>query len=387
MKQDILRQIEGYDRILRERAVCRRYGQDFLRGRAPVQRILEGLHPPRLRLRVAGVWPESPSAKTFRLVSLDGPLPPFQAGQYLAVACEIGLVRTSRPYSISSPPHVTGYWDITVKAVEGGFVSTHLLERVQPGQVLEATGPAGTFVWNPLLHGRDLVLIAGGSGITPCMAFVRETIDCGGDRRLFLFYGNREETDVIFGEELARLAERFPATLRYIPVIEKPGAAYRGACGFITGELIRQEAGDLADKTFFLCGPAEMYAFCIPELLALGIRRRRIRREMSGPSRAVSRQPGWPPDVSPEAVFSVWAGDREAFPARAGEPLLVSLERQGVTAVPSRCRSGECSLCRVRLVSGRVYQPEGVLLRTSDRRHGFIHACAAYPLSDLEIRF
>ena len=189
------------------------------------------------------------------------------------------------------------------------------------------------------------------------------------------------------GADLPRLAERFPATLRYIPVIEKPGAAYRGACGFITGELIRQDAGDLADKTFFLCGPAEMYAFCIPELLALGIRRRRIRREMSGPSRAVSQQAGWPPDVSPGAVFSVRAGDREAFPARAGEPLLVSLERQGVTAVPSRCRSGECSLCRVRLVSGRVYQPEGVLLRASDRRHGFIHACAAYPLSDLEIRF
>ena len=60
MKQDVLQQIEGYDRILRERAVCRRYGQDFLLGRASVQRILEGLHPPQSGQRHA---------------DRDGPLP------------------------------------------------------------------------------------------------------------------------------------------------------------------------------------------------------------------------------------------------------------------------------------------------------------------------
>ena len=69
---------------------------------------------------------------------------------------------------------------------------------------------------------------------------------------------------------------------------------------------------------------------------------------------------------------------------RAGEPLMNSLERQGIV-MPAQCRTGECSLCRTRLVSGRVYQPPGVLLRKSDRQFGYIHPCLAYPISDVEL--
>ncbi|HQG43277.1 MAG TPA: 2Fe-2S iron-sulfur cluster binding domain-containing protein, partial [Spirochaetota bacterium] len=46
---------------------------------------------------------------------------------------------------------------------------------------------------------------------------------------------------------------------------------------------------------------------------------------------------------------------------------------------------GECSLCRVKLISGKVYQPEGVKLRQADRRFGYIHSCAAFPITDCEI--
>ncbi|NLB52769.1 MAG: 2Fe-2S iron-sulfur cluster binding domain-containing protein, partial [Syntrophomonadaceae bacterium] len=70
--------------------------------------------------------------------------------------------------------------------------------------------------------------------------------------------------------------------------------------------------------------------------------------------------------------------------AKASEPLLSSLERAGIV-VENCCRSGECSLCRVKLLAGKVYQPEGVLLRKSDQDSGYIHSCAAYPLSDLEV--
>ena len=61
-----------------------------------------------------------------------------------------------------------------------------------------------------------------------------------------------------------------------------------------------------------------------------------------------------------------------------------SLERAGIVITAS-CRSGECSLCRTKLVSGKVFQPRGVKLRKSDRTFGYIHTCMAYPLEDLEI--
>lgn len=69
----------------------------------------------------------------------------------------------------------------------------------------------------------------------------------------------------------------------------------------------------------------------------------------------------------------------------SGESILTSLERAGVR-VNVCCRSGECSFCRIKLISGKVFMPRGVLLRHADEKFGYIHSCKAYPISDLEIR-
>jgi len=94
--------------------------------------------------------------------------------------------------------------------------------------------------------------------------------------------------------------------------------------------------------------------------------------------------PGWPREIKENTVFKIKVEGKEPIEARAGEPLLVTLEREGIT-IPSLCRSGECSMCRVKLLSGKVFQPSGVLLRKSDRQFGYIHSCASYPLEDLEV--
>jgi ferredoxin len=98
----------------------------------------------------------------------------------------------------------------------------------------------------------------------------------------------------------------------------------------------------------------------------------------------VSRSPHWPAGIREDQTFTVKIQGGREFKAPAGTPLAVSLERQGVL-VPSLCRSGECSMCRVKILSGKVFEPSGVPVRRSDRRYGYTHACVAYPLGDLEI--
>jgi ferredoxin len=119
------------------------------------------------------------------------------------------------------------------------------------------------------------------------------------------------------------------------------------------------------------------------ELKQLGIPGRRIRHEVFSPPQ-VYKDPAWPQEIKPDTIFRVSLSSGRKINARAGEPLLTSLERAGL-AVENSCRSGECSLCRVKLLSGQVFQPPQVLLRKSDRQVGYIHSCAAYPLSDVEI--
>jgi len=381
--KDVIHDIEGYQNIKSEIEVLKKYGFDHGARRGQFDAILEMLHPKSLRLRVSEIIDETKTTKTLRMVPVQGYLPPFQAGQYISLVVEVGGVVTSRDYSISSSPSQIGYFDITVRRVGDGFVSEHLLEETKQGDEFTSSAPAGNFYYNPLIHGRDLVFIAGGSGITPFMSMIREVTGRGLDRRIHLFYGCQWPDDIIFGQEIDDLSRRH-ADFTCTTVISEPPVGYRGHTGFITARLMQEILGGLSEKMFFLCGPEAMYAFCREELKQEGIPERKMRTEMYGPPRNVTTCPGWPEHIDADARVSVSMKGGETIMVRSTEPLMNSLERHGI-AIPSLCRSGECSLCRTKLLKGRVFQPEGVKLRKSDRQFGYIHPCMAYPISDIEI--
>ena len=383
--KDVMHDIEGYDAVLKEIEIARRYGTDYSAQQGKVARIIASLHPKELKLKVSEIMQATPSTKVFRLVAAEGYLPPFQAGQYINLCVELGGVRTSRPYSIASPPNQTGYYEIAVRAVQDGFVSDYLLEKVRVGDEFVSSGPAGNFYHNPLFHGDDLVFLAGGSGITPFMSMIREVTDRGLNRRIHLVYGSRTPDDVIYHGELSERAARH-ANFTYTLVISEPQPGYQGPTGFIDTPLIKKLHPDFPAAMFYLCGPEVMYAYCLGELEKMGIPRRRTRTEVFGPPKDVTAQPGWPAGIKADARFAVAVKGKGALQARAGEPLMAALERAGIV-LPALCRSGECSLCRTKMLSGRVFQPAGVKLRKSDRQFGYIHPCMAYPISDLEIKF
>ena len=383
MRKGIWQEFDGYQEILDEIKVSRKLGGTVSAAVTAAEEYIRLLHPERLKLSVADIIEETPSTKTLRLVSKDNYLPPFLAGQYIALFLEVGGIRTSRPYSISSQPNQVGYYDITIRRVENGLVSNYLLDEVKLGDTLISSGPAGNFYFNPLIHKKTTVCIAGGSGITPFMSMVREIVECGLDRTVYLFYGSRTSEDVIFGHEITRLADKFE-NIHFIPVIEKPAQAYDGACGFITCDVLREVLENIEDKSFFICGPQGLYDFCLPQVEELGVPKRKIKQEMYGAPPNIEQYPGWPGDIQPDDTFSVKVKNGNRIKAKAGETLLSALEKNEIR-VPSLCRSGECSMCRVKILSGKVYQPAGVPVRKSDRQFGYVHSCMAFPISDLEI--
>jgi glycine betaine catabolism B len=382
-ERDYREEIDGFQEIQNEIAVLRKYGVDHSARKGELKRIIDNYHPKRLGLRISQIIEETKTTKTLRLVPINGFLPPFQAGQYISLSVDIGGIKTNRPYSIASPPHQTGYWDITVRRVPDGFVSAHLLDDTHVGDTFDSSGPEGHFYYNPLFHGSHLVFLAGGSGITPFMSMIREVTDRGLDRQILLVYGSANVADVIYRDELEKRAACYKQ-LRLAFVVSEPTPDYLGLKGLISAELLQTLLPDWPDPMFYLCGPEAMYRYCLPELAGMGIPSRRIRTEVFGAPRDITTHQGWPDGVGAATEFTVHIRDRTRIRVRAGEPLLNSLERHGIIW-PSACRSGECSLCRVKLISGQVFQPAFARVRKSDRQFGYIHACAAYPLSDLEI--
>ena len=383
----VLQDLGRYAGVFRRKAALRRPGRgtDFTsdRYRRLVRETVERLHPARMELRVVEVVEETPTARTLRFERVDGPLPPFRAGQYVNLHVEIEGIRTSRPYSMSSPPGAP-LLDLTVREKPGGFVSPYLIHGVRPGDRLFSSGPAGSFYHEPLIDGTELGFLAGGSGVTPFMSILRQCAARGFPLRVNLFHGCRRPDDVIFGKELRALGRQHEP-LAYREVISEPPEGFRGLSGFLDARRIRKHVGNVEGKTFYLCGPNAMYDFCLPELERLGVPRHKIRRELYGPPEDITREPGWPETLDPATAFEVEVLGRGRIRARAGEPLLNALERQGLV-VPALCRSGECSACRIRVEAGRVFMPASAGLRESDRWNGYVHACVSYPLEDLKIR-
>lgn len=350
----------------------------------PMREALARLHPRRVPLRLSEIISETDSTSTLRMAPAEGELPPFLAGQYVNLFVEIDGVRTSRPFSISSAPGKP-YYDLTVRRMPGGFVSGYLLDQVKADDTFESTAPSGSFYYEPLINTSSLVFLAGGSGITPFASIAREVASKGLPLDIHIIYGSRDPSDIVFKDELAALAAKNP-NIRLDVVISEPPEDWRGLCGFMNREMIFDLVGPVEGKTFFICGPPAMYPLCEGALESLGVPRRLVRREAYGPPADVTLEPGWPPSITPDTRFEV-VEERSgrAVKARAGEPLMNALEREGIV-IPAICRAGDCGACRTRLVSGKVFAPERVSLRYIDIRSGYIHPCMSYPIEDLRIR-
>ena len=89
--------------------------------------------------------------------------------------------------------------------------------------------------------------------------------------------------------------------------------------------------------------------------------------------------------MDPAQEVTVTIKGKGSFKARVDEPLLNSMERNGYTT-ENACRSGECSLCRVKVVKGSVFNPPEAHLRKTDEQYGWTHSCVAFPTEDIEIQ-
>ncbi|MEU5761174.1 FAD-binding oxidoreductase [Nocardia sp. NPDC047648] len=376
MKHPLAERFDGAAEILAEIDTRIPDTRDHL---AETRATVDTYHPTRLKLVVTEIIEETATTKTFRMKGLDRvELPPFLAGQYVNVF----LDGTSRPYAISSPPTRRDHYDLTVRRVPGGRLSNLLIDSVEIGQVLTTTGPMGTFHHNPLFHGDDLVFLAGGSGVAPAMSMIREIADLGSDRTFHLVYGSRDAGDIIFRDELDDIARTHPG-IDVDHVIAEPAPDWTGAAGYLTADTLTTLLGKLDGRMVYVCGPQALYPYALDQLTTLGHPRKRIRFEANGAPSDPTTQPHWPTGTDPATEVTVTVGST-SFRTPRNRPLLDALEDNGIRP-EAACRSGECSLCRIRVLKGEVHTAEEAKPRLSDARFGYTHSCVAYPISDVEL--
>jgi len=381
----VLNAVTGYQEIIQAKNALEQSGTDFSEYTGQIANIMQTLHPKRLDLVVVEIIQETVTTTTIRFASKHkNPLPAFQAGQYINLFMTIQGTYTARPYAIASSPSENQYYDLTIKKADGGFVSHYLVDQVVIGQEFQSSGPMGNFHHNPLFHGNDLVFLAGGSGSVPARSMLLNILDQNLQQRFHLIYLNSFENDVIYAEELRELARQYDH-FTLTEIITRPTAQYQGETGRLSKESLTNLLGtSLENKMFYICGPTPFNQSCQQLLADLAVPAKRIRVEANGAPKTPNQQQNWPTEICLTQEVTVTVKGKGQFKTTVGEPLLNSLERHGYF-VENACRSGECSLCRVKLISGQVFNPDEAHLRKSDRNFGWIYSCVAFPLTDIEV--
>ncbi|MGJ8691311.1 MAG: 2Fe-2S iron-sulfur cluster-binding protein [Thalassotalea sp.] len=320
------------------------------------------------------------------------------AGQFLTVILDVNDKEQRRSYSLFTTDQETNM-GIGIKRVPGGIVSNYLNTYLKAGSELKVLGPAGNFMYKPQESTyRHLVLIAGGSGITPMMAILKTALSQTTDTKISMLYVNKSPNDIIFKDELNALAqahsERF--TLHHYLDSENQQTITvkkSGLAGMFGGKTQQQVPGFInAERAkpildsfniqgaagVYTCGPGGLMALMEETMLAYGIAAKDFHKESFVPSTVVHPKPEFTPTHC-DATVTI-NGEDKKFIIKPGISVLQAAIDSGID-LPYSCREGTCTACFGTCKSGEVGMLTDEALSDEELNQGAILPCVAFPKS------
>jgi 3-ketosteroid 9alpha-monooxygenase subunit B len=292
----------------------------------------------------------------------------YEPGQFLTFRCWVDGEPHLRCYSMSSSPVIDPGMQVTVKRVPDGIVSNWMIDTVAPGDLIEATLPAGVF--GRRTRDGDIVALAGGSGITPILSILKTFLESS-HHCARLFYANRDAQSVMFEAELESLAARHPGRLSVVHHLDED-------VGLVDVAEIRGFAGNLHDGAdVYLCGPGPFMALVEETLLQAGAGHETIHIERFSPAEEVPQAPA-PSDGGPTRVTIDLDGQVEVAEHRPGTTVLQTARQLGLSP-PFSCEAGNCATCMAKLVTGAVTMHTNNALTDDEIADGWILTCQAVP--------
>ena len=327
----------------------------------------------RVRARVVAVQPEAGNATSLFLLA-NNVFAGFLPGQYARLSFTIDGARHTRCFSFASAPKEP-LLRFTIKHHSKGRVSEFVRTRVRPGLVIDLSQAMGTLLGTQPPPG-PLLMVAGGSGITPMRSILVQLLHDGHRARITcLHYARGEPT---FGDELEALAEQYPH-FRYVPLLSAvdPTHAHARKEPISAGTLQQYLSGN-SDGRAYLCGSAGFVEAAERALRSVNCTWPRLVERFTP---ALPRTDGIPKDVDAKRQYRLeFARAGRSIEAAPSMSLLALAERAGLS--PSfGCRMGICHSCNCRKISGTVIDElSGVL---SDSPNEDIRLCVSAACSDV----
>ncbi len=317
-------------------------------------------------LEVENVFHETYDAIKIVFRNLDTIPFTYQSGQYVVISDYVNNRLVSRCYSICEDP-LTGKLAVAVKRVTNGKLSNHLLDVTQSGYKLRVSGPYGQFVLPEVLQ-NPMLLIAGGSGITPVISILKTVLHTS-NQQVTLLYGCNSAKDVIFEKEIEKLSKKHEDRLTYF-------LSYK----ILDIEEQSQYFNNISVNTqCYICGPKPMMEASKVVLSSIGIPEDQIYTEKF--VYASNKLTGYTNHVE---ILNL---NQTSFSVDTSETILEASIRNH-KELSHACKMGQCGTCKVKLIEGEVVwqNRDEISLLQHEIDQGFILPCVCKPCTNLKLR-
>jgi ferredoxin-NADP reductase len=293
---------------------------------------------------------------------------PFLAGQHLNITAEINGIRVTRSYSPSVVPNQSGVFNITIKRMQCGKVSTWLYEQVKVGHVFELGAPFGEMTLSTT-H-QNHVFLAAGSGITPFISLIRDWVAQDALGQMTLVYWAKTRAELCFMNELNALnAKHSNFQVHYALTQEKLTHAHE-LRERISKKLLEVVAPDLDTSIVYACGPAQF----VEQARGLTQNAKGFHGEAFSMVQIAAK--------SNERVNIQLTKSNRSISVPIGQSILTALEAEGLKPA-SGCRMGICNTCVCIKQAGTT---EHILTKDQDHEMGSsVRICISSARSDLTL--
>jgi ring-1,2-phenylacetyl-CoA epoxidase subunit PaaE len=313
----------------------------------------------------------------------------FKSGQFLTLRSLINGESVRRSYSIcSAPAQLVKSQEISIgiKRVVGGVFSSWATQQLLAGDEVDVMPPDGRFCFKKP-DAKMRLMIAAGSGITPMLSMISDSLAREESSRFCLVYGNQRTQTIMFNEALQDLKDSYPTRLQLIHILSRQatdlplghGRIDAAKIAALTQSLI---AADSIDEAF-ICGPEAMIEAAEIALQASGIAKDRIHSERfataNTPKSIASRDYSTPTNGPKSFKFSLEVmldGKSHSMGMNDEDNVLDTALNEGLD-LPYACKGGVCCTCRAKVVEGKVSMDKNYTLEQWEITQGFVLTCQA----------
>lgn len=308
----------------------------------------------------------------------------YKAGQFVNLTILIDGSPVTRSYSLSSIPGVDAAPAITVKKIEGGLMSSYIVDHASKIQLWQVEGPYGSFTAPSQC--TQVVMLTAGSGITPVYPIAASVLRSQLAARVTIIYSNRTTDSIIFRKQLEQLKHRFGERVHIIHALTKSTDTYPdGADELIHGrlnrvivrKLIKRYIEDPVSATYFICGPSSLIRLHQECLSSLGAPTDNVIVERYNPDE--EENPVELPTVMHEVMVHYYE-QSNLLEVQPGSNILGAALQDRI-ALPNSCKNGTCGKCTAKLTAGEIVMKQNHVLRKEELEAGLILLCQSYPLN------